>query len=330
MTNKDKVLQALARSDAYLSGQELADSLGVSRHAVWKAIDSLRGEGMVIEAAPRRGYHLVKASGMQFSAAAVQAALSAEDGWHVAYKKQVDSTNNWARDEAEAGAKEWTVFVADEQTAGRGRMGRSFYSPNATGLYMSVVLRPDCEAAEAGLLTVAAAEAAAEGIEAVFGETVAIKWVNDCYIDGRKVSGILTEASLGLEEARLRYAVVGIGINVAPPAGGWPKDVADRAGTVLSEKPQEDQRAALAAAVLLRLRGYVERLAERAYLPDYRRRMMVLNRDVTLIRQNEREQVHVIGLDNDAALIVVDAQGNERRVASGEVSLRFDDAKEKP
>jgi BirA family biotin operon repressor/biotin-[acetyl-CoA-carboxylase] ligase len=325
MTNKDKVLQALSRADGYISGQDLADDLGVSRHAVWKAIESLRAEGLDIEAATRRGYRLVHAEGGGLSAAAIAAALADQDGWHVDYKKEVDSTNNWARDLAEAGAEAWTVLVADRQTAGRGRMGRSFYSPKATGLYMSVIVRPDCEAAQAGLLTVAAAQATAEGLEQVFGKEVGIKWVNDCYIDGRKVSGILTEASLGLEEARLRYAVIGIGINVAPPAGGWPEDVADRAGTVLDRLPQEDPRAALAAAVLRPLRAYVTDLDKRAYLPAYRSRMLVMDRDVVLIRGKEKARVHVTGLDQDAALLVVDQAGNERRVASGEVSLRLDE-----
>ena len=142
-------------------------------------------------------------------------------------------------------------------------------------------------------------------------------------MEARKVSGILTEAAVGVEEQRLRYAVVGIGINVAPPDGGFPEGLEHIATSIYTEPLQSEVRNRLAAEVLQRFRSYAEDLPGRAYFDSYRARLFVLGRDVTLERGKEREKVHVRGLDNSGALIVETADGRVKTVASGEVSLRF-------
>lgn len=229
---KEEVLRTLQENQAdYISGQGLADRLCVSRHAVWKAIDKLRAEGFDIEARTNRGYRLIGACDV-LSAEAVAACLDKSAGFALEYTEEIDSTNNRARALAEAGCDEWTVVLAESQTAGRGRLGRQFYSPKGGGIYMSVVVRPDCEVQYANMLTLAAAAAVVEAIEAVCDIKAQIKWVNDIFVNMRKVCGILTEASVGLEEQRLRYAVVGIGINVAPPPGGFPEALADIATSI--------------------------------------------------------------------------------------------------
>ena len=197
---KEEVLRTLrSEPDAYISGQALADRLSVSRHAVWKAIDKLRSEGYDIDARTNCGYRLVAADD-SLSAEGVAAFLPQASPFKLEYHAVIDSTNIRARTLAEAGAPEWTVVLADSQTAGRGRLGRAFYSPQASGIYMSAIVRPDCDVREANLLTIAAAAAVAESIEAICGKTVGIKWVNDCFVEQRKVSGILTEAAVGVEE----------------------------------------------------------------------------------------------------------------------------------
>ena len=261
---KEEVLRTLRTSaEEYISGQALADGLGVSRHAVWKAIDGLRAEGYEIEARTKRGYRLVAAAD-GLSAEGVAAFLPQHAPFALEYHDVIDSTNNCARQLAEDGAPAWTVVLANAQTAGRGRMGKSFYSPEASGIYMSMVVRPDCDVRDANLLTIAAAAAVAESIELVCDVKVGIKWVNDLFVEQRKVCGILTEAAVGVEEQRLRYAVVGIGINVAPPAGGYPAEIADVATSIYTQPPQTEIRNRLAAEVLRRFQPYAEALPLKA------------------------------------------------------------------
>lgn len=273
---KEEVLRTLrTSSEEYISGQALADGLGVSRHAVWKAIDGLRAEGYEIEARTKRGYRLVAAAD-GLSAEGVAAFLPQHAPFALEYHDVIDSTNNRARQLAEDGAPAWTVVLANAQTAGRGRMGKSFYSPEASGIYMSMVVRPDCDVRDANLLTIAAAAAVAESIELVCDVKVGIKWVNDLFVEQRKVCGILTEAAVGVEEQRLRYAVVGIGINVAPPAGGYPAEIADVATSIYTQPPQTEIRNRLAAEVLRRFQPYAEALPLKAYFSSYRERLFVI------------------------------------------------------
>lgn len=320
---KEEVLRTLRTSaEEYISGQALADGLGVSRHAVWKAIDGLRAEGYEIEARTKRGYRLVAAAD-GLSAEGVAAFLPQNAPFALEYHDVIDSTNNRARQLAEDGAPAWTVVLANAQTAGRGRMGKSFYSPEASGIYMSMVVRPDCDVRDANLLTIAAAAAVAESIELVCDVKVGIKWVNDLFVEQRKVCGILTEAAVGVEEQRLRYAVVGIGINVAPPAGGYPAEIADVATSIYTQPPQTEIRNRLAAEVLRRFQPYAEALPLKAYFSSYRERLFVIGREVALVRGGAREMVQVLALNDDGSLHVRRADGSTKDVASGEVSLRF-------
>lgn len=325
---KEEVLRTLQENEEdYISGQGLADRLDVSRHAVWKAIDKLRSEGFDIEARTNRGYRLIGACDV-LSAEAVAACLDKSAGFALEYSEEIDSTNNRARALAEAGCDEWTVVLAESQTAGRGRMGKQFYSPKGGGIYMSVVVRPDCEVQYANMLTLAAAAAVAEAVEAVCGTEAKIKWVNDIFVGTKKVCGILTEASVGLEEQRLRYAVVGIGINVAPPPGGFPEELQDIATSIFDTPCLESVRAPLVAEILRRFRAYAEALVARRYMESYRSHLMVLGREVTLIGPKTREYVRVLDLTNDGALIVEDDNGQRRAINSGEVSLRFSKGEE--
>lgn len=321
---KEEVLRTLrAENGASISGQALADRLGVSRHAVWKAIDKLRSEGYDIEAATNRGYRLVGAID-SLSAEGVATFLAPASPFVLEFHETIDSTNNRARALAEDGASEWTVVLAGSQTAGRGRMGKSFYSPAASGIYMSVIVRPQCDVVHANMLTLAAAAAVAESIEAVCGVRPQIKWVNDLFVGMRKVCGILTEASVGVEEQTLRYAVVGIGINVAPPTGGFPEGIRDVATSIYEAPLREEVRNRLAAEILTRFQLYASDLLARAYMASYRDHFMAFGRRVTLVRGKLREEVVVRDLTEDGALVVESDNGTVKTVASGEMSLRFE------
>lgn len=230
---KERVLRALeAREGAHVSGAQLARELGVTRNSVWKAVNALRREGYHIDATTNRGYALSHEDDL-FSASGIRRFLPADAPLFPAVRKSLDSTNAEALRRAVDGAPEGTVIVAEEQTAGRGRRGRSFFSPAGTGIYLSILVRPALAAERAHLLTCSAAVAVAEAIEACAGVDASIKWVNDVYCRGKKVAGILTEGSFDLEGGVLQHAVVGIGVNVRPPHAGFPAEIAERAGAVL-------------------------------------------------------------------------------------------------
>lgn len=252
-------------------------------------------------------------------AAAITAQLSPNTPWQVEAYDCLDSTNTLLKQRAVQGAPDGLVILADCQTAGRGRMTRSFFSPPGCGLYLSMLLRPPLRASDALLLTTAAAVAAAEAIAAVTEREVGIKWVNDLFLDNRKVCGILTESSLAAD-GRLAWAVVGIGVNVRAPEGGFPDKLAGIAGAILPASAP-DIRPRLAAELLTRCGAYFARLPRPAHLNEYRRRSILIGRDVTL--SNTGERVAVEGIDDACRLLVRSTGGERRAVSSGECSVRL-------
>lgn len=319
---RDEVLALLwGSADEYISGQELADRLGVSRAAVWKSVEELRREGYLIESASNRGYRLSSRSDV-LSAAGIRRHC-ADPRLAIGYAPVIDSTNTALKTLANDGAPEGTVLVAGEQTAGRGRMGRSFYSPGDTGVYLSLLLRPRLPAAEAVGLTAAAAVAVAEAIEELSGRRAEIKWVNDVLLDGKKVCGILTEASLDCETGSMSYAVVGVGVNALAPAGGFPEELRQVAGAVFGADAPPDLRCRLAAAVLDRLTDCCARPGEPEIREAYRSRLGVIGRDVRLLSPGKAPvDARVLALERDYSLRVRLSDGRETVVNSGEVSLR--------
>ena len=320
MRVRDAVLAELLRKRGqFLSGEELAASLSVSRSAVWKAIGQLRSEGYPIEAGTNRGYRLT--GGDVLSREGIRRYLhTTEVDAHV--YTSVGSTNTLLKAWAEDGCAEGTAAVAEEQTAGRGRRGRGFFSPRGTGLYLSILLRPESSAGAALAITTAAAVAAAEAIEEISGEEAGIKWVNDIYMHGKKVCGILTEASLDVESGGLRYAIVGIGINVLTPAGGFPDELSDIAGAVFGDSSLPDLRCRLAAALLDRFFARYRALGSEANFEAYRRRCFVLGRRVTILSNGIAVGEGVArDLERDYSLCIRYDDGTEKLLNSGEVSV---------
>lgn len=320
MTTKETVLQCLTQAGgAAVSGAQMAAQAGVSRAAVWKAICALRDEGYAIDAVTRGGYTL-RADGGRLTAAAVTARLRTS-GLSVTALESTDSTNTCVRRLAEAGAPEGSVVVAAAQTAGRGRSGKSFLSPAGTGLYMSILLRPQLAMGDALLITTAAAVAVAHAVERVAAVKAQIKWVNDVYVDGKKVCGILTEGALDLENGGLRYAILGIGINICPPAGGFPPELAPIAGA-LTGAGGEALRAPLAAAVLDEFFALYPHLTEKPFYDDYVSRSLLTGRQIEVLRGGTRLPATALGIDRDLHLRVRYADGSEENLAAGEVSTR--------
>ena len=236
----------------------------------------------------------------------------------------VDSTNNEVKRRALAGAADGLAVVAEQQTGGRGRRGRSFVSPAGQGLYLSVLLRPRCPLEEVSALTAWTAVAVCNAVERVCGVRPGIKWPNDVILDGRKLCGILTELELEAESAALRHVVVGVGINLTQTAADFGPEVAPVAVSLAQALGRAPRRAEMAAAVLAALDElYAAFPAERAaWLERYRADCLTLGRTVRLLRAGGEEEAFAEAVDDTFALVVRRADGSREAVSSGEVSVR--------
>ena len=324
---KETILTLLAGAKGPVSGEELCRRLGVTRAAVWKVIDQLRREGWAVEARPRSGYRL-EHPGRVLTEGLIAPLLNTRQlGRNLIVLEQVDSTNRYLKEHASA-LPDGTAVIARCQTAGRGRMQREFYSPAGEGLYLSVLLRPRLEAGRAALLTVAAAVAVAQALEA-WGVCPQIKWVNDLLLGERKICGILTEAAVEMESGRLEYLIVGIGVDLWGRREDLPEPLRQVAGSCLSEAGVEVDGPRFAAGLLARLEALTgEPFEQQPLLEQYRQRLCVLGQRARLISPGREEEVTILDLDDDAALIVRDGAGRIKTVNAGEVSLRPNRRKE--
>lgn len=323
MTTKERLLRLLEENKgSFYSGEEIAKRLEVSRTAVWKAVKALQAEGYEIDAVQNKGYSLAASSDI-LSAAGIQRLLDPQ--WqelelHVL--PTVESTNALLRERANAGAGEGYVILAGSQTKGRGRLGRSFYSPADSGLYLSLLLRPaGWSPAQAVRVTTMAAVAACQAIEAVSGREAAIKWVNDIFMDGRKVSGILTEGSFNLEIGSLDYIILGIGINLYPPDDGFPADISATAGAVFPQ-PCSDGKNRMAAEFLNRFMEIYRSGDLAGYRSEYRRRSFILGKRVGVLTPEGKRPADALDVDGDCRLLVRYEDGTVEQLSSAEVSVR--------
>lgn len=324
-TTKERVLELLSTSgDSFVSGAQLAHDLGISRNSVWKAMNALRDEGFQIESVTKRGYRLAAAPST-FSAAGI-AHLIDDPRVCVEFFDCVSSTNTIAKQLAEEGASEGTLVVANAQSAGRGRQGRSFASPQGTGVYFTLILRPRFSLSDVSFMTSYAACCLAATIDECTGKRAQIKWVNDVFVDAHKVSGILSEASFDAETQTLAYAVVGIGVNVAEPRDGF-DDANSIAGALVSQEELADDsaldalRCRIVADTINRFMRDYERIPLMPHLDDYRARSILDGRRVTAHVGTSSFEALVLGINDDFTLHVQLDSGEERNLASGEVHI---------
>ena len=323
MKTKEKLLTLFEKNKGvYFSGEEIAEKLSVSRTAVWKAVNSLRKEGYKIHAVQNKGYCLASDTDI-LSVQGIQKYLeSACSQIKLTVLPAAASTNALLREKAAAGAPEGCVLIAGSQTEGRGRTGRKFYSPPDTGLYMSLLLRPfRCPAQKARKYTVMAAVAACKAIESLSDRKPLIKWVNDIYMDGKKVSGILTEASVALEDGFLDYVILGIGINVYPPENGFPEELKNIAGAVFSEA-MGDGKNRLAAAFLNCFMALCQSLEDSSYIQEYRERSFLIGREILVLLPEGTKKASALDVDGECRLIVRYKDGTVAALDSGEVRVQ--------
>ena len=239
----------------------------------------------------------------------------------VEYYPEADSTNTIAKKRAAQGEDEGLFVVAGKQTAGRGRLGRSFYSPDDTGLYMSLLLRPSITPEQSVLITTAAAVSVCDALEKVGVKSTAIKWVNDVLIDGKKICGILTEGGINPKTAKFDWAVVGIGVNAYVPDGGFEDDIADIA-TAVFDKKEDNLRNRFVAEILNRFWDFYSKLKDNTFFNDYKNRMINIGKEIKIIKGDKEINAKCLDLDDNCRLLV-DYGDDMEYLTSGEISIKI-------
>ena len=322
--SEELVLAFLAEAgDEFVSGEAISDKLGLSRAAVWKHVNALRSQGYRIEAVPARGYRLLEIPD-RLGELEVRPLLNTHDvGQALHWYEEVGSTNDVAKELAEEGALHGEVVIAERQSAGRGRRGRSWSSPPRKNLYLSVVLRPDLPPARAPEVTLLAAVAVCQAVRRAGVASAAIKWPNDVLASGRKLAGVLTEMAAEVE--RVQWLVVGIGVNVNAAAGDFPDELRELATSLLIERGDPVPRALFAAALLTALEEWLDRHAAEGFAPvraAWREMSDTLGREVR-VRVGSADLVGLAeDVDETGALLVRTASGLERVVAGDVEMLR--------
>lgn len=323
MTTDAKILSALRANPDSVSGTDLAEQLNISRAAVWARIEELRRLGYEIEAGPHFGYRML----------AEPDVLLADDllarlgktkviGRDIRVFEQTTSTNDVIEKLARDGVREGAVVFAEAQTRGRGRLGRRWISPGRKGLWFSILLRPELRPQEATQLTVASATALRRAIQQQTGLQPEIKWPNDILIGGKKVAGILTELHAELD--RVRYVILGIGVDVNLGAGEFPPELRKLATSLKIESGRTISRAELATAILCGLDADYARIGGGGFAKvadEWEAHCQTIGRNVTIQIGERRLRGRAEALDDDGALLLRTEHGRLERVIGGDVTL---------
>lgn len=325
ITVKDRVLLILEENKgSTISGEALAKALNVSRAAVWKAMKQLQEEGYEISASTNRGYCLDLNSDV-LSMQGIASYVRATPQPRIIVYETIDSTNKLAKSLAVEGALHGTCVAANMQTEGRGRLGRSFFSPPQSGIYLSIILRPEIDISKATLITTMASVATSTAISDVCGIETDIKWVNDLYFRDKKVCGILTEAVTNFETGKIDSIVVGIGINCAPPNCDLPDEIKDIYGFIPGGFSYS--RNQLTAEVISRVMELCSSIEDGDYsfIEEYRRRSMIIGNKINIFKgglNHDPIKATAIDIDKFGGLIVKYENGKTETLTSGEVSIR--------
>ena len=317
---KSRLLELLEQNRGItISGEQMARELDCTRAAVWKAVKALQQEGYEIEAGPNKGYMLSEDNNI-LAEEGIRPLLRQPEVYLKLYQ-ETDSTNRAAKQVAIAGeAGHGSVILACGQSCGRGRRGRSFYSPSQAGLYLSVILQPQGNLRESLLLTTEAAVAVYKAVRKITGIELDIKWVNDLYYKGKKVCGILTEAITDFESGEIQYAVVGIGLNLYEEEGGYPPELREIAGGLYRNQREAEgvNRNRLAAEIVNCL---LDETRELKLLPEYLDRNMIPGHRIQILDGQQSRSAYAVAICQDGRLKVREEDGSETLLAYGEISV---------
>ncbi len=324
-TDKSNILALLRDSRDYVSGQQLCDQFGVSRTAVWKAINQLKEEGYRIDAVSHKGYRLLKSPDVLSRSEILSRLKTKWAGRQLFYLEETGSTNIDATRYAEEGEPHGTTVVAEKQNAGRGRRGKYWESPPGTAIYMTIMLKPDFAPDKASMLTLVMALSVAEAVTEATGLHAGIKWPNDVVVNKKKICGILTE--LNAEMDYIRHVVIGVGINVNNAAPEeFPEEIRQTATSLKIETGLSISRAALIERVLERFEHnydtFVTTLDLRLLIEAYSRHLLNLNAEVNVLDPKGNYTGIARGISTTGELLVEAENGVMKTVYAGEVSVR--------
>lgn len=321
---KEKILELLKLSyPDYISGEVICQRLGVTRTAVWKHIQALRSMGYEIEAVTNAGYRLLGVPDRLYPAEITWGLKTSFLGRHIYFHERLDSTSRLARELAAQGVPEGTLVVAEEQTGGRGRLGRGWFSPYGKGIWCSVILYPSLSPLDAPPLTMLAAVAVAEALHQATGLKAGIKWPNDLLLANKKICGILTE--LFAEMEKVNHLIIGIGVNVNIAPEEFPPELRETATSVLAETKRRVSRVNLLQELLAKLEYWYLKWQKEGFAPvlaRWKEYSVTLGRPVKVISHRESYEGWAEDVSDDGSLILRLPNGQRQKIISGEVSLR--------
>ncbi|MGI1690705.1 biotin--[acetyl-CoA-carboxylase] ligase [Thermoanaerobacter uzonensis] len=304
----------------YISGQKLSEQLNVSRTAIWKHINELKNEGYQIEAHHKLGYMLASEPDLLIYEEVSPYLTTNFIGKNYIHKLVIDSTNNFAKEIASR-VPDGTVIIAEEQTAGRGRLGRSWISQKGCGIWMSIILKPNIQPQEAINLTQVAAISVVKAIEEVFHVESKIKWPNDIILNNKKVCGILTEMSSEID--KINYVIIGIGVNVN--CDNFPEELKGKATSLYLETNSKVDRKKLTASILNNLEFYYNAYLQKGFeyiRPICIEKSITIGRQIKVIANEGEIEGKAVTIDNNGSLVVETKEGKRLSIMSGDVSVR--------
>lgn len=321
---RNAILDVLrANGGTFVSGEDISHMLDVSRTAVWKHIQGLRREGYIIDSNPRQGYKLTATPDLLLPKEILHGLQTSRLGRTIYHFMTIDSTNQEAKRLAADGAAEGTIVIAEQQTSGRGRMSRPWFSPATGGIWFSLILRPGVHPAQAAKFTFLGAVAVANAIRAVTGLAAEIKWPNDIHFQGRKLAGILTE--MNAEMDAINFMVMGIGINVNIKTKDFPDDIREIATSLQRETTQNISRHVLLRNILQQLEALYNCIKADGFDPVFaawRTMNCTLGHEISVSSANQQFIGMARDIDDEGALIVEKQGGGFERVIAGDISVR--------
>ena len=317
MTLKEQTVYFLEkRKGDFVSGQEIATAAGVSRSAVAKCINSLKSEGYLIRSVNNLG-HSLDANSDILSEAGIKAFLKEGDETEITVFDVIDSTSTEAKRKCASSLRKNMIIAANGQSAGRGRSGKTFYSPEKSGLYFSIVIHPDISLFDATGITSAAAVAVADVLAEKTKKDPKIKWVNDIFVDGKKICGILTEAVSDFESGSVESVIIGIGINLN--TSDFPDEIKETAGSLKTQISRNE----LVAEIYERIASLCSKLSEKGFMDDYRRYSCVIGNKISFIRNGVNITAKAENINDNGELEVITDDDEKLTLNSGEISIKL-------
>lgn len=324
-STKSAILELLeSNREKSLSGEAIAEKLGISRNSVWKGINELRLDGYNIEAVTNKGYRISEDTDI-ISAEGIKPYLNEKTREiikNICVFKTLDSTNTKAKEAALAGAEHGTVIIADNQTGGRGRFSRSFFSPAGCGIYMSFILYADrLPFKNTTTITAHTANTVCDALEKTVGVFPKIKWVNDIYLGNKKICGILSEGIFNFETSTAGWVIVGLGVNVYTPKNGYPAELESIIASVCGDKKPNGGRCRIAAEIINRF--FEMSGTDSDVFSAYKTRLFMLGREITVKNGSSVYKAVAEDIDDAGRLIVRKCDGSKEILLSGEISVKL-------